>query len=138
MNDISKELMEARSPLFDMAGHPFPSSSSYWQREIELVRVRKESGAQAWRVWDDLGVIKQLLAECNLQLFRVAAFVQEVAEHPLVAPKDHKVLRSCRIKAAKRYLRLRRRRRRRCCCCCCCCTQLQSECAGAAYSWLAA
>ena len=129
VNDISKELLEAGSPLFDMAGHPSPSSSSYWQREIELVRARKEGGAQVWQAWDDVGAIKQLLAECNLQLSRVTAFVHEVAEHAALSTKDRKVLRSCRIKVAKRCLSLR---------CCCCSSQSQAECTGATNDYPAA
>ena len=134
VNDISKELLEAGSPLFDMAGHPSPSSSAYWQREIELVRARKEGGAQVWQAWDDVGLIKQLLAECNLQFPRVAAFVHEVAEHAALSTKDRKVLRSCRIKVAKRCLSLR------CCCCCCssCSSQSQAECTGATNDYPAA
>jgi hypothetical protein len=109
VNEISKELRLLPAPLFSMGSYPEPSSPSYWEREIELVKARKESGLAVWQVVSDLSLTKQLLTECASCKPRVVSFVQDVmslaaSSHPHIPPATflQRPLHSCRIKNPKR------------------------------------
>jgi hypothetical protein len=106
VQEMSRELCGLSCSLMSMASHPHPSSSSYWQLEIQLVKARKESGLPVWLAHSDAAVIKQLLSECALQLPRATAFVQDALalafSQPLPSTCSRAVLQSCRIKNPKR------------------------------------
>ncbi len=102
MQEISKELVELSSKLMSMGQHPLPTSPSYWHLEVQLVKARKESGLPVWQAHSDVSLVKQLLADCVLQLPRATAFVQDVLVQAFSLPLPREVLRSCRIKNSKR------------------------------------
>ena len=102
MQEISKELLSLSSSLMSMGAHPPPSSPCYWHKEIQLVKQRKDSGAPVWQAHSDVAIIKQLLADCTMQLPRASAFVQDAMILAFGQPPSHAVLHSCRIKNAKR------------------------------------
>ncbi len=102
VQEISKELLELSSSLTSMGHYPHPSSPNYWQMEIQLVQARKASGLPIWQAYSDVALIKELLADCTLQLPRANAFVQDALAAAFAQQLPHTVLRSCRIKNAKR------------------------------------
>ena len=104
VNDISKELCGLPSLLLSMGSYPAPSSPHYWQKEIDLVKARRESGLSFWQTHADVSLIKLLLSHCASQLPRVTAFVEDalaLAQAHSSAAMRH-ALHSSRVKNSKR------------------------------------
>ena len=87
-----------------MGSFPPPSSPHYWQKEVDLVKARKECGLPAWQAHADASLIKLLLCQCTSQLARVTQFVEDA----LALAQAHSsssmrnTLHSSRVKNSKR------------------------------------